>query len=866
MFEVKEKEFELFFTDKANNKFSAIYSDEMKRTSFMARLQNGHFKYREDLGNYNNLNHELENLQHYLKQKYEKEFVINKNGTINHTDCINHCLQYAFGEYLKTKFDIKYYPKLDKYQEKLICYLTHQTRKSYLNTQFNSILYELDDYGTIIIVDYKMRILPATARKMKSEFFGKRGWTLHTILPNWIKIISDNRGHYHNSELMAIIKVCKWIFLELRKAKTTVDSHHAVIAHAIKRYIRVGHSLTNGKYIEKALHNLSGINKKSKTILGISKWFEWTWSITDLELSINNTENRILTTSEKMETDNDLVSIDHEFPLKKKWALKENIKLGNKGGGKPGNLRAMDHYSPENMHVSLLELVEEGEFALEEIPTVKTIKGWIGRYSASFKKTVSERALVKSNKENKENISETNVEGNSTTKDEAKTFQRYLKSMPILFSEGENHIGQHNLGYCYQQGIGTTKDEDKVFQWYLKSAEGGNNSGQKGIGTTKDEEKAFQWYFKSAKGGNHMGQNNLGYCYQHEIGMTKDEEKVFQWYLKSAEGGNIYRQSNLGYCYRNRFRTTKDKEKAFHWCMKSAEGGNKYDPKNDDSTCGICWEEIVAVKFAKNIFKILVVNRIIQMSQLDENAKEWKIWRWIDYSKFKNIEYLAKGGFGSVWKAEWIDMPEELFGFYNSNQVALKKLKNSQQINKYVLPIFGITQDPKTKEYAIVLRYMKNRNLIDFLQQNKKLPWKEQGLKTIHSKGFIHCDLHPGNLMITEAHDSSKFIRLGDLGLCRPVNEISSSGTYGVLPYIAPEVMNKNQYTQASDIYSVGIIMWVISTGKIPFERELYDPELAEWIRDLNETLESSLMFLNADQEMQNVDSELKLLGLDYIL
>ena len=77
MSEVKEKQFELFFADKANvnmssykvdaktqlpvlylkdqkntlwEKFAAVYPDGMKRTSFMARLQNGRFKYREDLG------------------------------------------------------------------------------------------------------------------------------------------------------------------------------------------------------------------------------------------------------------------------------------------------------------------------------------------------------------------------------------------------------------------------------------------------------------------------------------------------------------------------------------------------------------------------------------------------------------------------------------------------------------------------------------------------------------------------------------------------------------------------------------------------------------------------------------------------
>ena len=62
------------------------------------------------------------------------------------------------------------------------CYLAHQTYKTYLNAQFNSTLRKLDNEGAVIIVDYKMRILPKTSRETKSEFFGKRGWTLHTTL------------------------------------------------------------------------------------------------------------------------------------------------------------------------------------------------------------------------------------------------------------------------------------------------------------------------------------------------------------------------------------------------------------------------------------------------------------------------------------------------------------------------------------------------------------------------------------------------------------------------------------------------------------------------------------------------------------
>ncbi|CAB4406084.1 unnamed protein product [Rhizophagus irregularis] len=231
MSEIKEKEFQLFFADKANEKFSATYPDGMKRTSFMSHLQNSHFKYREDLRglcitcndygyqpfknlielvtiNFSNkiqrdqLIHELECLRCHLKRNYERELFVHKSDTTDHVDCINHCLLFAFGECTQQHFsqcqecdkmfilfkdltnqlDVIHHLKLLEYQEQLTCYLAHQTRKAYLNAQFNSILCELDDHGAIIVIDYKMRILSATARETKSEFFGKRGWTLHTTL------------------------------------------------------------------------------------------------------------------------------------------------------------------------------------------------------------------------------------------------------------------------------------------------------------------------------------------------------------------------------------------------------------------------------------------------------------------------------------------------------------------------------------------------------------------------------------------------------------------------------------------------------------------------------------------------------------
>ena len=70
---------------------------------------------------------------------------------------------FALFKDLTEQLDTIHHSKLLEYKEQLTCYLAHQTRKAYLNVQFNSILCELDNNGAIIVVDYKMRVLPATA-------------------------------------------------------------------------------------------------------------------------------------------------------------------------------------------------------------------------------------------------------------------------------------------------------------------------------------------------------------------------------------------------------------------------------------------------------------------------------------------------------------------------------------------------------------------------------------------------------------------------------------------------------------------------------------------------------------------------------
>jgi serine/threonine protein kinase len=89
-------------------------------------------------------------------------------------------------------------------------------------------------------------------------------------------------------------------------------------------------------------------------------------------------------------------------------------------------------------------------------------------------------------------------------------------------------------------------------------------------------------------------------------------------------------------------------------------------------------------------------------------------------------------------------------------------------------------------------------------------------LKIIHSQNIIHRDLHSGNILLYNLYSAY----IADLGLSVSTST-ESEGVCGILPYIAPEVFYGNPYTLKSDIYSFGIVMWEISSGKaVPFNYE----------------------------------------------
>jgi len=108
----------------------------------------------------------------------------------------------------------------------------------------------------------------------------------------------------------------------------------------------------------------------------------------------------------------------------------------------------------------------------------------------------------------------------------------------------------------------------------------------------------------------------------------------------------------------------------------------------------------------------------------------------------------------------------------------------------------------------------------------------------IHDKDLIHGNLHSGNILMKKINNHTVLVYvikwfIGDLGISIPANITSlNNEIYGVIPYIAPEIFKGGPYSKASDIYSLGMIMWEFTTGRKPFANVEHDVDLIRKIVD----------------------------------
>jgi tRNA A-37 threonylcarbamoyl transferase component Bud32 len=209
---------------------------------------------------------------------------------------------------------------------------------------------------------------------------------------------------------------------------------------------------------------------------------------------------------------------------------------------------------------------------------------------------------------------------------------------------------------------------------------------------------------------------------------------------------------------------------------------------------------------------------------------------------YEDIDFdyeCGRGGYGKVYKATWMHRAVACKVFRakeGSDELqvskdfwlelnALAKLRHPN-----ITLLLGVCLKPR---YCILTEFVSCGALFDLIHRHRELPnWGIArilgvayeiclGMSYLHSQGVLHCDLKSSNVLITD----SWTVKIADFGLSFlfPEDEPFDTakvplGCVGTHHWIAPEVLRGEEFSQAADVYSFGVILWEMIHRKIPFQ------------------------------------------------
>lgn len=205
--------------------------------------------------------------------------------------------------------------------------------------------------------------------------------------------------------------------------------------------------------------------------------------------------------------------------------------------------------------------------------------------------------------------------------------------------------------------------------------------------------------------------------------------------------------------------------------------------------------------------------------------------------RYKIIGKIGSGGMANVYLAQDLILERQVavkmmsLTFNedeesdNLRRFQREALSTTELVHPNIVNIYDVGEGERP---YIVMEYVNGTDLKKYIQDNHPIPYSKvikimsqilSGISYAHRNGVIHRDIKPHNILI----DKEGTVKITDFGIAVALSQNSITQTNSILgsvQYISPEQARGNMVTKQSDIYSLGIVLYEMLTGVVPFEGE----------------------------------------------
>ena len=206
-------------------------------------------------------------------------------------------------------------------------------------------------------------------------------------------------------------------------------------------------------------------------------------------------------------------------------------------------------------------------------------------------------------------------------------------------------------------------------------------------------------------------------------------------------------------------------------------------------------------------------------------------------NRYKILEKVGTGGMASVYKARDIlldrivavkildskySKDRDFVVRFHQEAQAAAKLSHPNIVNMYDV---GFDQGV----HYLVMEFVRGETLKDYIDKHGHLQTRTaiqitfdigDALTHAHANGIVHCDIKPHNILVTE----DGRIKVADFGIARAVNSnsdnLNDDSVVGSVHYFSPEQAAGEQIDERTDIYSLGVVLYEMLTGRVPYEAD----------------------------------------------